>query len=409
VNSLCFSNDFNLFLFIFLFRRITIFLSLFPEWSLRLSVDPKALIKAGSDGFAGKSFQYGDDRRIWGAADHNMGLDTLCKICVYSIWLMPWSDLEVEMACRPGLEEFIDGLEELGLYDRNEHHRGGRVGYAAGFGHIHGGDNVPESLKKPEDAGRNANDLDRLESKYPTLFCDPNGDPAPFRMIIPDNAHGSGEKLTVFASGLSFFLLDLDILVIVSNAGKCSTCNPVEQLNGALATRLSGVPIPYDVHADPGSAAELALTTVVNTLHGATFRGGQVHVFEAKNVPTTFRYDTTDMKVFMASSEADKKVYISSLEEEWPGVSNLYRLVWSHQSGCAPHPMYSEGESIGIWLKNDSWSKPWRGPESMKMILAHFGGNFPAIVPSESRIGSYMDPAERLATWDRFAHIERDE
>ena len=87
--------------------------------------------------------------------------------------------------------------------------------------------------------------------------------------------------------------------------------------------------------SDPKARAEEANRTLCDRADGATFKGGGgcVDVLVAADVETDFPWDATEQELFLGLSSDRRAAYVSEHESEWPGISDLYRLIYSYQFG----------------------------------------------------------------------------
>jgi hypothetical protein len=126
-----------------------------------VTFDQKQLINVGSDGKVTKEFQIGTEIATCATVDHGMNNDTLCKLALYAMWLMPAVAIGVAIAAwGADFEGFVEMLESKGVYDRNEF-GSERSGVAAALCYIHGGKDISPDVCERETAVRNACALDR--------------------------------------------------------------------------------------------------------------------------------------------------------------------------------------------------------------------------------------------------------
>lgn len=375
---------------------------MFSAWSIRISSDQKALLEAGSDGQAAPIFQDCSQRDKAAVVDHGAGKDMLCKLALYSIWLMPSASLAEKCAVWTGFETFVDECQRRGWWEPS--FAAERGGVAAALGYIHGGVDIPEDACEPETAPRNWAALDKFFTRYADFCTDPDGKPAPFCLQLIDNSKGPGDNDFVFCQGLIFFARDLSILAAVCPAGGCSTENPGEKVQGALSNRTRGAGIHFDeMAADKSKAASNSLGILINRVYGATFKagaGGGIEAFKASDLPNSLPFDTAEIKSFQSLSTVDRASFTSRFEGQYPGFSSLMRKVYAYQHGLMPHKLLFTADNYSFWCKVDECPDclPWRGPDGARQLILAFGGTPPPIVPSLLNETSYMRLDERLRT-----------
>ena len=211
---------------------------MYSAWSIRLSCDQKALIEGGSDGLAGRMFQLLSERRKAATVDHGAGKDLLCKLALFSIWLLPSAPLAEKCAVWQGFSEFLRECEARGWWVPE--FAAERGGVAATLGYVHGGLDIPLGVCEPETSARNAAGLDKFSTRYADFCTDPLGEPAPFLLLILDNSKGPTDEIFVFTQGMVFFTRNLDMSAACCPAGKCSSDSPCEKVQGALSKRTTG-------------------------------------------------------------------------------------------------------------------------------------------------------------------------
>jgi hypothetical protein len=224
---------------------------------------------------------------------------------------------------------------------------------------------------------------------------------------------GVGAEDFGFCLGLFFFVRDLDVCAAVYPAGKCSYEVPAEKVNGSEAKRMRGSMVRFEAESkDPLGAAEQSLRTLCKRVDGATFNagGGVVHVEVASDVDVAFPWDAVEIKYFLAASAQAKADFKSKHESEWPGIADLYRLVFLYQTGTNTDGLvlYSHDSGSCMWRKREGCTahKPWRGPAGMQQLLDLWpGGILPSVVPSVERPGSYARPAERFDMREQYREL----
>ena len=387
------------------------FFMLFSAWALVLSIDQKALYKANCDKQKGHDIQVMSERVRWAVTDKSASYDTLCSIALFSIWLLPCKSLSLEIAARVGLGAFIEKMKTaIGWTEDNFGERGG---CAAAFGYVAAGKDLNPEDCEPETSARNQGAVDKFCTLFAEFCLGPDGKFVPFMLFILDNSKGPADKDFGFCLGLFFFIRNLDVCAAVSPAGKCSYEVPAEKVNGAEARRLRGSMVRFKAESeDPMGAAQEALSATCSRIDGCTFNGGGgvVHVEVASEHPTLFPWDAIDIKTFLGLSPPDKAAYASKHEQQWPGISDLYRKTFLYQMGLNTdgHVLYSHDSGSCIWRKREGcWAhEAWRGPRGMRMLLNLWpGGVPPSIVPSEERSGSYARPAERFDLRETYNEV----
>jgi hypothetical protein len=162
--------------------------------------------------------------------------------------------------------------------------------------------------------------------------------------------------------------------------------------------------IPYEADAeDPKEQADGALRTLCDRADGATCKGagGCIDVLVAADVETDFPWDAAEQKLFMGLTPEKKLSYTSTHESEWPGISDVYRLIYSYQFGKKDdgHLLFFHDSGSCTWRKREGCEahQPWRGPSGMMDMLDAFAiGMPPTIIPSKepARKGSYARALE---------------
>lgn len=347
----------------------------FSAWSIVLSIDQKALYKANCDRHKGKEIQIMSERARWAVTDKGAGYDTLCSLALFSIWLLPWRALSVEMAARVGLSAFMAKMVTAFGYDSEEVY-GERDGCAAAYGYIAAVKGLNSDECEPESSARNQGAVDKFCTEFHEFCAGPDGMFVPLVLFILDNSKGPADKDFAFCLGLFFFIRNLDVAAAVSPAGKCSYEVPVEKVNGALARRLKGVMIRFKAECiDKMAAALSSLWALCYKTDVATFSGGGGHVDVkvASEVKTAFPWDAVEIKAFLAAKPAGRVDFNSRHEQQWPGISDLYRKVFLYQMGTNSdgYVLFSRDSGSCMWRKREGCSahEPWRGPRGMRLLL----------------------------------------
>jgi hypothetical protein len=384
---------------------------LFSAWSIVLSMDQKALYKANCDKQKGWDIQIMSERARWAVTDKSAGYDTLCSLALFSIWLLPSKELSLEIAARSGLDAFISRMSTAIGWSCDEY--GERDGVAAAFGYVAAGKDLDAEDCEPETSARNQGAVDKFCTLFAEYCAGPDGKLVPFILFILDNSKGPADRDFGFCLGLFFFIHNLDVTAAVSPAGKCSYEVPAEKVNGAEARHMRGSMVRYNADSkDPKGAAEESLRTLCERVDGATFNGGGgvVNVEVASDHPTTFPWDAVEIKEFLAASAGGKAAYSSKHEQQWPGISDLYRKTNTYQTGANTdgHALYSKDSGSCIWRKREGCAahELWRGPVGMRLLLNLWpGGKPPSIVPSNDRPRSYARPAERFDLREVYGEV----
>ena len=225
-------------------------------------------------------------------------------------------------------------------------------------------------------------------------------------LFVLDNSKGPGDKDFGFALGLWFFSRDLDVAAAVSPAGQCSHEVPVEKVNGGMARRVRGSMVGYEAETDdPAGRSKESLRTLCDRLDGATFNGGGgcIDVLVASDVQQVFPWDAAEQKRFLGLKAGERASFVSSHEDEWPGLSALYRKTYDYQFGLNEdgHVLFFHDSGSCIWRKREGCAAhgPWRGSlVQQKAFDLWYMGVPPSIVPSSdpNRKGSYARLAERF-------------
>jgi hypothetical protein len=225
-------------------------------------------------------------------------------------------------------------------------------------------------------------------------------------LFVLDNSKGPGDKDFGFALGLWFFSRDLDVAAAVSPAGQCSHEVPVEKVNGGIARRVRGSMVAYEAETDdPAGRSKESLRTLCDRLDGATFNGGggYIDVLVASDVQQVFPWDAAEQKRFLGLKAGERASFVSSHEDEWPGLSALYRKTYDYQFGLNEdgHVLFFHDSGSCVWRKREGCAAhgPWRGSlVQQKAFDLWYMGVPPSIVPSSdpNRKGSYARLAERF-------------
>jgi hypothetical protein len=387
---------------------------LFAAHSIILSMDQKALYKANCDRAKGMDLMLMSERSRWSVTDKGAGYDTLCSLALFSIWLLPSKALSLEVAARTGLQTFISRMETA-IGWKSEMY-GERDGCAAAFGYIAAGKELEAEDCEPEASARNQGAVDKFVTLFAEYCHGPDGLLVPFILFILDNSKGPADRDFGFCLGIFFFIHNLDVAGAVSPAGKCSYEVPAEKVNGAEAKRMRGSMVRYTAETkEPLAQAKLSLLTLCRRTDGATFMGGGgvVNVEVASDHKTAFPWDAVEIKDFLKASAEDKVKFKSKHEQQWLGISDLYRLVFLYQMGCNQdgHMLYSHDLGSCIWRKRSGCTvhNVWRGPTGMHILLDLWpGGVPPSIVPSRipARARSYARPAERFDLRESLSEMQ---
>ena len=210
-------------------------------------------------------------------------------------------------------------------------------------------------------------------------------------LFVLDNSKGPGDKDFGFALGLWFFSRDLDVAAAVSPAGQCShEVTPVEKVNGGMARRVRGSMVGYEAETDdPAGRSKESLRTLCDRLDGATFNGGGgcIDVLVASDVHQFFPWDAAEQKRFLGFKVGERASFVSSHEDEWPGLSALYCKTYDYQFGLNEdgHVLFFHDSGSCVWRKREGCAAhgPWRGSlVQQKAFDLWYMGVPPSIVPS---------------------------
>jgi hypothetical protein len=270
----------------------------------------------------------------------------------------------------------------------------------------------------PETAARNGTSilefLEELEMSGDALNA--LGELCENLFIEMDGAHCSREEAGRFVTGLIFHVLDLNAMLIFTNAGGQSKFNTAEQINGGVARRVNGTivhvdPVEYEI--SPAARKNAMLGTVLKKLcvvcdHATcmSVRGG-VRVKPAVGPSNYPSFLSSDVRSFLGGSDAFRAAFVGTPSNSYSGseIGSLFRLVYVQMEDLRCCRVARQSLT---WRKHPDvpGMKAIRGNTDMlKYLDTFFDGYDPqprpsnrvGSVPSElNPSGSYQQPDERM-------------
>ena len=231
-------------------------------------------------------------------------------------------------------------------------------------------------------------------------YRDPSGNPKPIMVQDMDNSHGASDLEHCFMLGFDFLVHDRDASVGNSFAGMYSRFEAHEAVNGSLANRTNGAPIPVPL-ASPDTARdelpaalEICCDKLIAVANGATMKMGGGHVTVVRSELSgvgDIKVRQAEVKCFIESTEAQKAAFKAEpmplLSLDAQQVADLYRLVWRCMQNENPATrIYLRSPHLVQWVKRarsiNTFLKPPRAPAAFHSLLELWGGFLPVVVPS---------------------------
>jgi len=399
----------------------------FSAWAFSQGLDYKSLfsVNSGKNNRGRGEWMVQSEKRE--TSSHDAGGDNLGKLALLSMLLRPVHSTD--------LETLFDGdIRPEDIPGWKPEHFAAYPGLAVALGHVHG--TVGCALKESATSNMGhywqmlnlSADMLQSDSNAIDYYRDPTGAPKPIQVQELDNAHGGADLEHGFTMGLDFFLYDRDANISPANAGQYSRFYAHEAVQGSIANRTNGAPIPVP-HASPSTATteelgevlELCCDKLVSVANGATMKmgGGHVTVLRSNlDAAGDFKARPAEVKRFIDATTAEKAAFKASPMPSYEGdsangskVADLYRLVWRCMQNTDPATrIFLRGPHCSQWIKRaldvNTFLKPSRAPDAFHALLESWGGFLPVVLPSlkpekqpddtKDTGGSYMGLGESI-------------